>query len=55
MIINWHFHDHLFDSCQLRHRQDAELESDGYGPFEEVSLICPGIPGSAAVGSISRA
>jgi hypothetical protein len=48
-------HEHLFDSCRLRHRQDAELERDVHGPFEEMGLICPGIPGSAADGTIIRA
>jgi hypothetical protein len=43
-IIKAICHDHLFDSCQLRHRQDAELERDRNGPFDKMGLICLDIP-----------
>jgi hypothetical protein len=38
MAIKLTLHDPLFDSCRLRHRQDAELESQP-GPFEMMGLI----------------
>jgi hypothetical protein len=46
-IIKAIWHDHLFDSCQLRHRQDIELERDRHGPFDKMGLICLGIPATA--------
>jgi len=54
-IIKEISHDHLFDSCQLRHRQDAELERDRNGPFDKMGLICRAIPGPAADGTNIRA
>ena len=44
-IIKRLYHDHLFDSCRLRHRQDMGLGRDGHGPFEKTGLICLGILG----------
>jgi hypothetical protein len=31
-------------SCQLRHRQEMELERDGHGPFDKLGLICWAFP-----------
>jgi predicted ester cyclase len=50
MIINECYHDLLFNSCHLRHRQDIELERAGHGPFEMMGLMSDG--GSPSSGAL---
>jgi hypothetical protein len=54
MVIKLILHDLLFDSCQLRHRQDAGLGRAAHGPFEIMGSICFGILGLATSTAIEE-